>query len=70
MEWLDILVHDGRFWTALVFLVQTILFYAVPSFPHEIWEALSAVLAVVFATLTARAARAERAARSKQRGGI
>lgn len=62
-ETLDILVRDPKFWTAILFLFQTILFFAVPGFPPELWTALSGVLAVVFAALTTKAAVTERRAR-------
>lgn len=55
----DILVHDPKFWTALLFLVQTVLFYAVPDFPEQIWQAVSAILTIVFAALTANTTRVE-----------
>lgn len=51
---LDILVHDPKFWTGVLFLVQTVLFLVMPGFPPELWTALSGVLAIVFAALTTR----------------
>lgn len=65
---LDILLRDPKFYTALLFLIQTLLFFFVPGFPAEIWAALSAVLVIVFAALTTRSTvqkqRAEAAAKA------
>ena len=36
---------------ALLFLVQTLVFYFLPAFPQEIWAAITA-LWIVFAVLT------------------
>jgi|WetSurMetagenome_2_1015567.scaffolds.fasta_scaffold749732_2 hypothetical protein len=68
----DILVHDPKFWTAIVMLVQTLIFFFVPGFPVEIWAAVSGVLAIVFATLTTRSTVATKramAARAAQKDG-
>lgn len=51
---LDVLLHDPKFWTALLFLAQTLVFYFLPAFPQEIWAAITALLAIVFAALTTR----------------
>ena len=59
MDWLSVLVHDARFWTAVIFLIQTVLFFALPDFPKPIWEALSAVLVLIFGALTAKNASRE-----------
>lgn len=67
---LDILIHDPKFWTAVLFLIQTLLFMFMPGFPPQLWEAVSAVLVIVFAALTTRSTvrtqRALRAARAAQ----
>jgi hypothetical protein len=67
METLDILVHDPKFWTAVLFLIQTVLFVLVPTFPADLWEALSAVLVIVFGALTLRGTRQEVATRRAAR---
>lgn len=51
---INILVRDPKFWTAVLFLIQTALFFFVPEFPTQLWEALSGVLVIVFATLATR----------------
>lgn len=63
MEFIDILIRDAKFWTALLFLAQTILFLVRPDFPPELWAATSGLLVAVFGALTARSARSERKAR-------
>lgn len=55
MTTFEILVHDAKFWAAVLLLLQAVLFFFVPEFPREIWAALSAVLGIVFAALTGRA---------------
>lgn len=62
------LARDPKFWTAVLFLVQTLLFLWRPEFPAELWTALSGVLLIVFATLCGtQAVQAGRAAgRTKQ----
>ena len=40
----DVLLRDPKFWTALLFLVQTLVFYFLPAFPQEIWAAITALL--------------------------
>jgi hypothetical protein len=59
----DILIHDAKFWTALLLLFQTILFLARPDFPPELWAATSGVLVAALGALTVRSTRAERKAR-------
>ena len=54
METINILIRDPKFWTAVLFLGQTILFLVVPGFPPELWTALSGVLAIAFAAFTTR----------------
>jgi len=48
------LLHDAKFWTAVVALANAVLFYLEPEFPKEIWAAIDALLAIVIAGLTAR----------------
>lgn len=62
-ETLDILVHDPKFWTALLMVAQTLLFLFYPGFPVELWAAISALLAVVFAAFTTKSAVVEKRAR-------
>lgn len=56
METLNILFRDPKFYAALLFLIQTVLFLVIPGFPAELWTALSGVLGLVFAALTTRSA--------------
>lgn len=63
-ETFAILVRDPKFWTAVLFLAQTLLFLFVPGFPPELWTALSGVLAIVFAAFTTRATVAEKRSRA------
>ena len=63
----DVLLRDPKFWTALLFLVQTLVFYFLPAFPQEIWAAITALLAIVFAALTTRSTvQASRALAAKR----
>lgn len=63
----DILVRDPKFWTAILFLLQTLLFLFMPGFPSQLWEAVSAVLVIAFAALTTRSTvQAKRAQAAKQ----
>jgi hypothetical protein len=61
-EILAILFRDPKFWTAVLFLIQTLLFLCVPDFPAQVWEALSAVLVIVFAGFTIKSTRSTRIA--------
>jgi len=70
MDTINILLHDSRFWAAVLLLVQSVLFYFLPTFPQEIWTAINAVFAVILAVLavpvavkTSRSMRAAKAAR-------
>jgi hypothetical protein len=67
---MDILLHDAKFWAAIVLLVKVILFYAIPTFPEQLWAAIDALLAVVVGALAGVEARQQvlvrRAARSRQ----
>jgi hypothetical protein len=72
MDTLKILLKDSRFWAALWLVVQTILFYFLPTFPPEIWSAVNGLFAVVLAVLavpvamsTARSVRAARDANTR-----
>lgn len=50
------LIRDARFWMAVVLLVKSIVFYAAPDFPPEVWGAVDAVLAAVIGALAGDAA--------------
>ncbi len=50
------IVRDARFWVAVVLLIKTVLFYAVPTFPPEVWAAVDGVLAVVIGALAGQSA--------------
>jgi len=69
MDTINVLLHDSRFWAAVWLVIQTVLFYFLPTFPQEIWAAINGLFAVVLAVLSAastgpkvRALRATRAA--------
>ncbi len=51
------LVRDARFWVAVVLLIKTVVFYAAPGFPPEVWAAVDGVLAVVIGAMAGRSAR-------------
>jgi Mn2+/Fe2+ NRAMP family transporter len=67
MEAFDILLRDPKFWTAVLFLIQTLLFLFLPSFPPQLWEAMSAVLVIVFGALTVRSTVQEKQVRARAR---
>ena len=52
METINILLRDVKFWVALLFFIRTILFYAVPNFPEQIWAAFDAFIAVILGILS------------------
>lgn len=61
------LVHDARFWVAVVLVIKTALFYAVPGFPPDVWGAIDGLLAVVIGAMAGQsAAQLSRAARSER----
>jgi hypothetical protein len=62
-----VLLKDSRFWTALILLVQAVLFYLAPQFPQEIWLAVNTFVGVVLAILVGNGVIAQRrvAARNK-----
>jgi len=61
------LLRDAKFWTAIIALLNAIVFYVDPQFPEEIWAAIDALLAVAVGYLATHgavvAARARRALR-------
>lgn len=59
------LLHNPKVWTAVFVLVQAILFWAVPTFPKEIWTAIDGLFAVVLTVLTVQETRANNAAIKK-----
>lgn len=60
---MDILIRDARFWAAVVLLVKSILFYALPSFPEPIWAAIDGIVAVLLGGLAGVEARQQVTAR-------
>lgn len=60
---MDILIRDARFWAAVVLLVKSVLFYAVPDFPEPIWTAIDGVVAVLLGGLAGVGARQQVTAR-------
>ena len=54
---MDILLRDAKFWLAVVLIVKLILFYAVPTFPEDVWAAIDALLIVVIGSLAGVEAR-------------
>jgi hypothetical protein len=63
MDTIKILLRDGRFWVAVVALLNAIVFYLDPAFPKEIWAGIDALVAVVVAIVCVPAARATAAQR-------
>lgn len=57
------LLTDSRFWSALILLAQTLLFYLAPQFPAELWTAINTFLGVVLAILVGNSVMTKRAAR-------
>jgi hypothetical protein len=66
-ETLDILVHDAKFWAAVVLLVNVVLYYFVPTFPVTIWTAIDGLLAIVFAVFCGRGVVVEKRSRALAR---
>lgn len=68
MDILKILLTDSRFWAAVLFLVNAVLYFFVPTFPKEIWVAIDGLAAVIIGMLASKGAvvtnRSMRAARS------
>jgi hypothetical protein len=48
---MEILMRDARFWVALLLLIRSVLFYAVPAFPEQIWVAIDTFVGVVLGIL-------------------
>jgi hypothetical protein len=48
---MEILIRDARFWVALLLLIRSVLFYAVPAFPEQIWVAIDTFVGVVLGIL-------------------
>ena len=48
---MEILIRDTRFWVALLLLIRSVLFYAVPAFPEQIWVAIDTFVGVVLGIL-------------------
>jgi hypothetical protein len=65
---MDILLRDPKFWAAVVLIVKIILFYAVPTFPEQLWAAIDALLAVVIGALAGVTARQQVLTRRILRG--
>jgi len=57
METIGILFRDVRFWSALIILAQTLLFYFVPDFPKELWTQVLALVDIVVVVLLGISAR-------------
>jgi hypothetical protein len=64
---MDLLLRNKAFWAALVAVIYAILYYFVPTFPKEIWNAVFALVEVLIGALavgeTRQAVVARRAAR-------
>ena len=52
MERLNALLHDSRFWIAVVALVQALVFELWPGFPDAVWQSILVLLSVVIAGMT------------------
>jgi hypothetical protein len=66
-ETLDILIHTPAFWTAVLMLIQTLLFLFVPGFSVELWAAISALLVVVFGVVSGKSTVTEKRSRALAR---
>lgn len=51
-EKLAALLHDSRFWLAVVALLQAVLFELWPGFPDAVWQSILVLLGVVIAGMT------------------
>lgn len=49
---LNALLHDSRFWLAVVALAQAVLFELWPGFPDAVWQSVLVLLGVVIAGMT------------------
>ena len=45
------LFHSRKFWLALVGVLQTVLFSAIPDFPKEVWLAIDGLIAVLIGAI-------------------
>lgn len=50
--WL-LLRRSRKFWIAIVAIIQTVLFSAIPDFPEEIWLAIDKLAGVLIAAIAA-----------------
>ena len=66
-ETLEILIRTPAFWTAVLMLIQTLLFLLVPGFSVELWAAISALLGVVFAVVSGKSTVNEKRSRALAR---
>ena len=66
MDTLKLVLTNSKFWTVMVVLVHELLFYFVPTFPDNIWNAGVAVFGVVISILFVDEVRKARAARLDQ----
>ena len=53
----DVVLRSAPFWTAMVVLLNAVLFFFVPTFPKEVWAALDGVFAVLIGLLAVGNAR-------------
>ena len=47
------LLKSRKFWLAVFAVAQTVLFNFIPDFPHEIWQAIDGLVAVLIAAIAA-----------------
>jgi len=45
------LLRSRKFWLAVVAVIQTIIFTAVPTFPQDVWQAINELLVILIATI-------------------
>ena len=66
---MEILIRDARFWVALLLLIRSVLFYAVPAFPEQIWVAIDTFVGVALGILAGNNVVQTRRAANEARPG-
>lgn len=55
----EALRHSRKFWLAVAGVLQTLLFYFVPTFPEDLWQAIDGLIAVLIVAIAAEDAAAK-----------
>ena len=56
-EWIKALLASGQVWSALLLLINTVLFYFWPQFPREIWASINGFVIAILGALGISVAR-------------